>query len=717
MKQHDLVKNIFYSLTATAILTGASLAADVNTVEAAVLEQGATVEALDANGESALALTSVVIQDGDTAEDVFNRAAEKNNTTFGGDQHPEYGLTVKEVGGLKPSGETEYWSLVDNGQYAQKGVSSLEVENGDNLRFQLVDWTVEAQEVPVSLSALDAKGHYVIEESKLQLQPHSTAHDALNSAAKQQGVPVSLSVDDTYHAFVNQIGDQPLEEDEFWSFTVNGEMAETGISSYRLQADDKIQFQVQSMKANAGGSTDSTDQTTDQKEEKKESNSKDLADSGLSFSKSLEYLSQQNPDLSYGNEWEVIAKANLGQDIPADYLKSVTQTVKENQGQLGRLENQKVIIALTLMGEDPRNVAGYDLVKEMIENPTITTLNGQIYTLLAADSGAYQLPAGKRQELVEIIVNSELEQGGFAFYGNQPSIDISAMALAALAPYQEQAEVKAVINRTVEFLSQQQTNNGGFINEAGGGDTSEAVSQVIIGLSTVGVDPSSESFTKDGHDLLDHLADFQNADGSFSHLEGVAPTNSMSSQQALLAQIAYQKFLNGEGSIYALSTPQKDENLSSEKDQTETPAEEKPTETPAEEKPTEEKPAEEKPTEDKNNDANPATDKKEQKPAGPSSDQKGEMAEQKQEEKDSNPAKEPQQVDEKLQQVPAGEGKVSTLASQEQEKDDKSSVSTEKVGEESASLPATGVSGGLAFSLAFITSGLGLAYHSKKDKK
>src|SRR5699024_9877527 len=107
------------------------------------------------------------------------------------------------------------------------------------------------------------------------------------------------------------------------------------------------------------------------------------------------------------------------------------------------------------------------------------------------------------------------------------SIDITAMALIGLSPYSDQPKVKEALDKTVDFLSNVQTDNGGFDGGSFvGGITSEAASQAIIGLTAYGIDPTNDNFTKNGINLIDHLLSYQNDDGGFMHTQADSDSNS-----------------------------------------------------------------------------------------------------------------------------------------------------------------------------------------------
>ena len=94
------------------------------------------------------------------------------------------------------------------------------------------------------------------------------------------------------------------------------------------------------------------------------------------------------------------------------------------------------------------------------------------------------------------------------------------MALTALAPYRRQIECGKSNRRCSGIFSEKsKVLTGGFNEAFVGGITSEATSQVIIALTTNGIDPRSELFTKNDISVLDHLLSFEAEDGGFKHVD------------------------------------------------------------------------------------------------------------------------------------------------------------------------------------------------------
>lgn len=271
---------------------------------------------------------------------------------------------------------------------------------------------------------------------------------------------------------------------------------------------------------------------------------------------------------SIGGEWAVLGLARSGYSVPAnyydDYYARVEKYVKNCSGVLHErkyTEYSRVILALTAIGRDPSNVAGYNLLTPLgdFEKTIWQGLNGPIWALIALDSGNYDIPknpAAKtqatRQLYIDEILNNQMKDGGWSLTGTGDSdVDISAMALQALAKYQDQKAVKTATDKALTYLSKVQDSKGGF---ASWGTTNvESVAQVIVALCELGMDLNDSRFVKNGHTLTENLLSFRQANGGFYHvLDGSDGNNQMSAEQGFYALVAIDRAENSKNSLYRM---------------------------------------------------------------------------------------------------------------------------------------------------------------------
>ena len=282
------------------------------------------------------------------------------------------------------------------------------------------------------------------------------------------------------------------------------------------------------------------------------------------------YLSASvlNPGVSsIGGEWAVIGLARNG-GLPADwaasYYTNLVRTLRDTGGVLHRVkysEYSRVVLALSSLGFDPTDVAGYDVLSPLGDFDQVCWqgVNGPIWALIALDSRGYDAPAapeGKRQTtrdaLVDAILESEIAGGGWALSDSVPDVDLTAMALTSLAPYRDsRADVAAAVERGLSVLSSLQGENGGF-GDAGSA-TSESCAQVVVALSALGIDPTSDArFAKVGGSMLDALCAFAVPGGGFKHVAD-GEVNGMATEQGFYALVAYERLLSGKTSLFDMS--------------------------------------------------------------------------------------------------------------------------------------------------------------------
>lgn len=283
------------------------------------------------------------------------------------------------------------------------------------------------------------------------------------------------------------------------------------------------------------------------------------------------YLSEKvsNPVIaSIGGEWAVIGLSRSG--YPVDngyygrYISNVINTLKEENGILHDkkyTEYSRVVLALTSIGYDVTNVAGYNLLEPLADYDKVIWqgINGPIWALIAFDSHGYDIPSapeGKKQatreNLIDRILDLELAAGGWTLSGSKTDADMTGMAIQALAPYyNSRADVKSAVDRGLEALSKMQNNEGGF--GSWGTTNSESCTQVIVALATMGIDmDADERFIKNGKTVVDALMTYAVPGGGFGH-ESNAQVDGMATEQAYYALTAYYRLLGGKSSLYDMN--------------------------------------------------------------------------------------------------------------------------------------------------------------------
>ena len=293
------------------------------------------------------------------------------------------------------------------------------------------------------------------------------------------------------------------------------------------------------------------------------------ADYAVILNESLANLAATVTEPNFGTaagEWSVLALARGGyyeknNKYFSDYYDRITETVKGQADENGALhktkstENSRLIMALSSIGKDAKNVGGVNLTAPYNDFSWITKqgLNGPVFALIALDTNNYKTTDTTiRDKCIEYILSKELSSGGWAFFGTAADPDMTSMALQSLAPYKEREDVAAACNRAFGALSSVQLDNGGF--GSWGSVNAESIAQVLVACTAHGIDPTSDSrFIKNGNTIVDALLSFYDADEKMFRHTASGSANAMATDQAVYALVAYKRFVAGENSLYDMT--------------------------------------------------------------------------------------------------------------------------------------------------------------------
>lgn len=283
------------------------------------------------------------------------------------------------------------------------------------------------------------------------------------------------------------------------------------------------------------------------------------------------------PVVSYlFGEWAVLgqarAKVPLSEAYIAAYYEKVVAYVKANIGSDGILrkpddkntpvitDNERIILALTAIGKDPANVGGKNLLTALqdkdimkVTDTSKTDINGLVMGLLALNSRNY---TSDTSWLVQAVLEQQNKDGSWsASADTKPvgDVDMTAMALQALAPYYKDGgneTVNTAVKKALNWLS------GKYRS---GYDSSESCAQVVIALSALNLDANTDArFTKtvEGKTLsvLGNLLQYRVAEnGGFKHQFADKAVNEMATEQALCAMAAYARFTEKANALYDMT--------------------------------------------------------------------------------------------------------------------------------------------------------------------
>lgn len=467
--------------------------------------------------------------------------------------------TLGRYGELYKSDPVKFADYADMADLYRQSVSADIVVRGKSTPSNMRPMAVE-ETVDVTFTLKDSSGALIKKTSYKNLDEGVSVFDVFKKALTENGYKFDKK--GSYITSVTTPDGRTIKElsegaNSGWLYRVNGKIPEVNMGSCGLSdGDDIIVFftkdyskEPEFEKYKTGGASGGGSKAA--ATPKPTASPKAAAANYGKFAEAAaHYLSGSTAsDDLFGSEWTVIALADSGiksDNLYDKYYNSLIKYLKDNNGVLSSnkyTEYSRVILALNAIGKSPENVEGYNLLAPLADYDTTIAqgINGAAWALIALDSGNYSIPENTgaktqatRDKYISRILACQLPSGGFALSADaaDADIDITAMALRALAPYQDNSFVKTATDKAVAFLSKSQTANGGFLSYGEG--CSESAAQVIIALSALGISPSDSRFVKNGKTILDNLMTFYVNGGGFKHVIGDKSANVMSTEQALM---------------------------------------------------------------------------------------------------------------------------------------------------------------------------------------
>lgn len=299
------------------------------------------------------------------------------------------------------------------------------------------------------------------------------------------------------------------------------------------------------------------------------------------LSKVRSYILSKDTKPDYSSIWNVIGLKRSGLYVPESYINlfysNVIAYCESKDWKITRAkysDYSKLILALTAIGVDARNVMGHNLLAYLsdYENVSRQGNNGTIWALIALKSNpAYEIPEdpsavqqNSEELLVKKVVGMQCQDGGWTLMGTTGDSDMTGMAMQALASYYNKdgyEDVTVAIDKGLAWIEKNQLSSGGFgtMNT----ETSESVAQIITALCGVGIDCGEDvRFIKNGKWPMTGLFQYYMPEGGFMHVAADAGNNGggaggiidgMATEQGLYATVAYRRFLDGETFLYDMS--------------------------------------------------------------------------------------------------------------------------------------------------------------------
>ncbi|PGZ01115.1 cell wall anchor protein [Bacillus cereus] len=414
------------------------------------------------------------IEDGETALSLLQKVMGDKVTS----ETMSFGTYVKGIDGLM-AGDTSGWMYDVNDKSAQVGADSYKLESGDVVVFRFVsDWSNMSQET--LQQTLDKFGTCkTVEEPKTDDPKQEKPEEPKTDDPKQEK-PEEPKTDDPKQ----EKPEEPKQEN----------------------------IQVPAAQVNEA------------------------------ISKTSEKMLQDGIE----SDWVALGLSRSGKNVPIEaqlnYVKAVTEKVEKRMNRFSATDLARTIIMMNAMNADPKKVGEHNLVQKLYESDKVNSVTGYAFALLAFDTKKYEIPVESkwnRVALVESLLQSQHTDGGWTYDSasskeSASSVDVTAMVLSALAPYQDRPDVKPAVQKAVAYLYKEQLENGGF--SADGQENSNSTAQAIIGLSLVkDVDQNRL------HKAVQNLLSYQLPNGEFKWLPSDQNGSGMATEQALLALIQFKE--------------------------------------------------------------------------------------------------------------------------------------------------------------------------------
>ncbi|GLV61350.1 cell wall anchor [Bacillus mycoides] len=438
----------------------------------------------------------VSIEDGETAFSLLQKVMGDKVIS----ESMSFGTYIKGIDGLM-AGATSGWLYDVNDKSAEVGADSYKLESGDVVAFRYVaDWSNMSQET--LKETLDKFGTCTTEEPNGGKTPDGNKPDGQDGKTPDGNKPDG------------QDGKTPDGK------TPDGQDGKTPDGNKPEGQDDK--------------KTDETKQ-------------KNIQIPAAQLNEAISKTSEKMLQDGIGSDWVAIGLARSGVNIPLEtkinYVQPVAEKVKKRLNRFSATDLARTIIMMNAMNVDPTKVEGQNLVQNLFESDKVNSVTGYAFTLLALDTKKYEVPAEakwNRATLVQALLNTQHTDGGWTYDSSSSkesasSVDVTSMVLAALAPYQDQADVKPSIQKAVDYLYKQQLGNGGFA--ADGQENSNSTAQAIIGLSLV-KDVDHDRLNK----AVQNLMSYQLPNGEFKWLPSDQKGSGMATEQAFLALLQFKDF-------------------------------------------------------------------------------------------------------------------------------------------------------------------------------
>lgn len=242
--------------------------------------------------------------------------------------------------------------------------------------------------------------------------------------------------------------------------------------------------------------------------------------------------------------------ARNGSKLPAGYQTRLADRILDKRGKFDTVtELSRTGLSYGAAGGNTNNIAGIDLFPLLMNHSGMEKEGAEGITSAYILSNNMLYPSANRPNyypdmLFYMLLKQQSADGSWPDADSgQASVAVTAQVLTAVAPSRTNEEAVAQIPRALQWLREQQQQDGGF-----GGSTADTA-RVVIALSALEIDAASFK-QPDGVSPLDYLLSRSLPGGGFAQTAG-GTVDTGATVQAYLALTAYKLLSQKAAPLYS----------------------------------------------------------------------------------------------------------------------------------------------------------------------
>lgn len=242
------------------------------------------------------------------------------------------------------------------------------------------------------------------------------------------------------------------------------------------------------------------------------------------------------------SEWYVIGLSQYDNYDFSRYEQSLINYVNNNEI-FSSITKIKYAMCLSAIGSTNRYIT--NVLNDSIGKQGIMSYIYGLHLL----NNHYQSETYTKDELINILLSLQCNDGGWSLTGEKGDVDVTAMTIQSLSVYYNVSnEVHESIEKGLVFLSDRQLIDGDYMSY--GNSNVESTIQVLIALSSLNINCINDPrFIKNGKTLFDGIKKYQLNNYTFSHILN-NEFNENATVQVFYGMIAYLRMNNEKSSLY-----------------------------------------------------------------------------------------------------------------------------------------------------------------------